>query len=233
MARAWRCSLRDETHLSINVQSLPWSSLFVAVRSPSRPCCTACSRSSLPFSLSAYRSSEQSPTGPALVRSSFACLHRRGSLFFDRPPATYTLFASRLTRANFLDPPARSATSWIRRSAVCYGARDLHSVRGSCPCTPRTRTEVALSRFFNLLWLLANDLIIGVALATFVRDNSAAIKQSLARLVKVRIAASELQAEARLPGLVHRSTSLPTCATCWIGSTAGQWGSSSTTRWQP
>ncbi|GJN88761.1 hypothetical protein Rhopal_001729-T1 [Rhodotorula paludigena] len=42
-------------------------------------------------------------------------------------------------------------------------------------------------RFFNLLWLLANDLIIGVALATFVRDNSAAIKQSLARLVKVYV----------------------------------------------
>ncbi|GAA6000804.1 phosphatidylinositol N-acetylglucosaminyltransferase [Rhodotorula paludigena] len=42
-------------------------------------------------------------------------------------------------------------------------------------------------RFFNLLWLLANDLIIGVALATFVRDNAAAIKQSLAQLVKVYV----------------------------------------------
>ncbi|BGP37926.1 pig-Q [Rhodotorula kratochvilovae] len=43
--------------------------------------------------------------------------------------------------------------------------------------------------FFNLLWLLANDFIIGVALALYVRDNAAPIKRLTSQLVEVHVLA--------------------------------------------
>lgn len=40
--------------------------------------------------------------------------------------------------------------------------------------------------FFNLLWLLANDFIVGAALAMYVRDNAAPIRSLVSELVEVR-----------------------------------------------
>ncbi|GAA6051856.1 hypothetical protein JCM3770_005500 [Rhodotorula araucariae] len=43
--------------------------------------------------------------------------------------------------------------------------------------------------FFNLLWLLANDFIVGVALAFFVRENAKAINRLISQLVEVHVLA--------------------------------------------
>lgn len=40
--------------------------------------------------------------------------------------------------------------------------------------------------FFNLLWLPANDFIVGAALAMYVRDNAAPIRSLVSELVEVR-----------------------------------------------
>ncbi|GAA5876157.1 hypothetical protein JCM8547_003383 [Rhodosporidiobolus lusitaniae] len=46
-----------------------------------------------------------------------------------------------------------------------------------------TSAHSSYIRFFNLLWLIANDLIVGFALASFLRDNNAYISSVLSSLI--------------------------------------------------
>ncbi|GAA5914870.1 hypothetical protein JCM8208_003034 [Rhodotorula glutinis] len=65
--------------------------------------------------------------------------------------------------------------------------RDLHT-----PTTAEARYVAAHAsyiHFFNLLWLLSNDFIVGVALATYVRDNAVPIRALVSELVEVRVLA--------------------------------------------
>ncbi|GAA5845635.1 hypothetical protein JCM9279_006056 [Rhodotorula babjevae] len=65
--------------------------------------------------------------------------------------------------------------------------RDLYT-----PATAEARYVAAHAsyiHFFNLLWLLANDFIVGVALATYVRDNAVPIRHLVAQLVEVHVLA--------------------------------------------
>ncbi|KPV75846.1 uncharacterized protein RHOBADRAFT_52865 [Rhodotorula graminis WP1] len=65
--------------------------------------------------------------------------------------------------------------------------RDLYT-----PTTAEARHVAAHAsyiHFFNLLWLLANDFIVGVALATYVRDNAVPIRHLVSDLVEVHVSA--------------------------------------------
>lgn len=45
--------------------------------------------------------------------------------------------------------------------------------------------DPAIRSFFNLVWLIANDFIVGVALASYVRDNGPWLKHVAEQLVRV------------------------------------------------
>lgn len=53
-------------------------------------------------------------------------------------------------------------------------------------------TDVANSRFWNTVWLFANDLIVGYALSAFVRENSRYLSQVVETLVQASFIAFSL-----------------------------------------
>ncbi|BGP22615.1 phosphatidylinositol glycan, class Q [Rhodotorula toruloides] len=64
--------------------------------------------------------------------------------------------------------------------------RDLY---GSASADARVQAHTAYIRFFNLVWLIANDFIIGMALASYVRDNAPLLKRLAEQLVRVYVLA--------------------------------------------
>ncbi|GAA6034429.1 hypothetical protein NBRC10512_006294 [Rhodotorula toruloides] len=53
----------------------------------------------------------------------------------------------------------------------------------------RVQAHPTYIRFFNLVWLIANDFIVGMALASYVRDNAPFLKHLAEKLVRVYVLA--------------------------------------------
>ncbi|BGP29852.1 pig-Q [Rhodotorula toruloides] len=64
--------------------------------------------------------------------------------------------------------------------------RDLY---GSASAEARVQAHTTYIRFFNLVWLVANDFIVGMALASYVRDNAHFLKDLAEKLVRVYVLA--------------------------------------------
>ncbi|GAA6045039.1 hypothetical protein NBRC10513_004852 [Rhodotorula toruloides] len=64
--------------------------------------------------------------------------------------------------------------------------RDLY---GSGSAEARAQAHTTYIRFFNLVWLVANDFIVGMALASYVRDNAPFLKHLAEKLVRVYVLA--------------------------------------------
>ncbi|KAK4333051.1 phosphatidylinositol glycan, class Q [Rhodotorula toruloides] len=64
--------------------------------------------------------------------------------------------------------------------------RDLY---GSASAEARVQAHTTYIRFFNLVWLVANDFIVGMALASYVRGNVPFLKHLAEKLVRIYVLA--------------------------------------------
>jgi hypothetical protein len=81
--------------------------------------------------------------------------------------------------------PGRPAFSAAAPSRCRSTPRDTSS---ACTCHAKSLTNLTCNSFYNTVWLILNDVIIGVAVGGFLQDNSEYLADLISKHAEVRLA---------------------------------------------